>query len=393
MPHLARRMASQARKGFGMYEHVMASNRPSDDIIHLHIGRPHHDTPEHIKTAVKQALDAGIVHYGELSGLGRLREVLAQRYTHEHDTQYTPDEILITNGVTQASFAAFLALIDDGDEVIVLDPFYPQHNSKIELASGRVIAVPLAVRDGLFRLDAVALERAVTPRTRMVVLINPSNPTGAVYTREELQQLADIVARHNLLVLADEVYEFITYDSQQHIVFASLPGMKERTVTVSAFTKAYAMDGWRIGYAAAPKPIIAELRKITMNATTHPNVFAQEGAYTAVVSSQRCVREMVASDRISRDLVVSGFNSVPGVRCGVPQGTIYALPDLAVFGIDSSELAIRIFDQTGVAMEAGTFYGQQSRYHLRVCFGSEPPARVAEAMKRVTAYLTSGDLR
>lgn len=391
----ASRMSSQAGKSFGMFEAAARLQQSGADIIHLEIGRPSSDTPEHIKEAAKAALDAGVVHYGDLQGLGELREALAERYSSHYGVGYTASELLITNGVTQGSFAAFMATIEKGDEVLVLDPFYPQHNSKILFAGGKIVNVPLKLVEGTFRLDAAAVEAAITPATKMIVLINPANPTGTVYTRKELEQIADIATDHDLLVLSDEVYEFITFDEHRHICLASLPGMKERTITLSAFTKAYAMDGWRIGYAAAPESIIAELRRVTMNSTTHPCVFAQEGALAAVTSSQDCVRQMVAEDQVRRDLVVEALNAIPGVSCAVPQGTIYAFCDISGLSVASDDLALRLLEEAHVAVESGTFYTSDSRGkdYLRICFGSEPYERLAEAMERLTNYLGKGGMK
>jgi len=391
----ASRMSSQAGKGFGMFEAAARLQQSGADIIHLEIGRPSSDTPEHIKEAAKAALDAGVVHYGDLQGLGALREALAERYSSHYGVDYSSSEVLITNGVTQGSFAAFMATIEKGDEVIVLDPFYPQHNSKILFAGGKIVNVPLKLVDGTFRLDAAAVERAITSATKMLVLINPANPTGTVYSRAELEQIADIATDHDLLVLSDEVYEFITFDDQRHICLASLPGMKERTITLSAFTKAYAMDGWRIGYAAAPEPMIAELRRVTMNSTTHPCVFAQEGALAAVTASQDCVRQMVAEDQSRRDLVVEALNAIPGVSCAVPQGTIYAFCDISGLGMAADDLAMRLLEEAHVAVESGTFYTSDStgKDYLRICFGSEPYDRLSEGMERLTTYLSKGDVK
>jgi len=199
-------MLSQAGKTFGMYElaaRLQADNQDAD-IIHLEIGRPSFDTPLHIKEAAKTALDNGIVHYGELPGSFALRDALAKRYRENNHIDVNADEILITNGVTQAAFASFMSFIDKGDEVIVLDPFYPQHNSKIQLVGGKVVPVSLDKNKG-FRLDANMLEEAVTPATKMIVLINPANPIGVMYSREELMTIRDVVLRHDLLVMADEV--------------------------------------------------------------------------------------------------------------------------------------------------------------------------------------------
>jgi len=383
----AKRMKAQSGKGFGMYETASRLQSSGADIIHLEVGSPSHDTPLHIKEAAKTALDRGIVHYGDLQGLMGLREALAERYQTERGLGCTPDEILITNGVTHAAFATFMAAVDEGDEVIVLEPFYPQHNSKIAFAGGRVVTVRMTKDNGRFRLDPEVLESAITKATKMVVLINPTNPTGTVYTLDELAALAAVVERHDLMVLADEVYEYVLFDDQKHISFATLPGMKDRTITVSAFTKAYAMDGWRIGYAVAPKRIIDDLRRVTMNDITHPCVFAQEGALVAVTHSQDCVREMVIEDQRRRDLVVKRINSIPGLNCVAPQGSIYAFPDCSALNIGSNDLALQILQSAHVAVESGSFYGASGEGHLRICFGSEPYARVEEAMDRIAFHL------
>ena len=390
MKSLAQRMLSQASKNFGMYEAAakLQSEDSAADIIHLEIGRPSFDTPLHIKEAAKTALDNGVVHYGELNGAFALRDALAKRYRERNQVDVSADEILITNGVTQAAFAAFMTFIEAGDEVIVLNPFYPQHNSKIELLGGKAVSVSLDKSSG-FRLDASALEKAITSSTKMIVLINPSNPIGTMYSREELMELRGIVLKHDLLVLADEVYEFNIYDGNQHISFASLPDMKEHTITISAFTKGYAMDGWRIGYAAAPKNIISQMLKITLNETTHPCVFAQEGALAAVTNSQDCVKAMVAEDCLRRDLVVERLNKMPGVHCRVPQATIYAFPDFSAWGIASDKLAHDILQDCHVAIESGTFYGSAGAGHLRICFGSESYERLEKGMDRLENYLQS----
>lgn len=383
----AERIKSQYNKGYGMYEKAAQLQSSGVDIIHLELGRPSSDTPLHIKEAAKSALDNGIVHYSDLSGEQGLREALAERYTSTRNLPCTADEILITNGVTQASFATFMAGLGEGDEAIVFDPFYPQHNSKIAFAGGKAVKVALQQKGGRFVFDAEAIESAITDKTRMLVLVNPGNPSGTVFTRDELEALAEIAEKHDLLVLADEVYEYICYDDAKHICFASLPGMKKRTVTVSAFTKAYAMDGWRLGYAVAPKAIIDDLRRVTMNDTTHPCVFAQEGGRAAVTGSQECVRTMVEEDRQRRNLLVRRLNEIPGISCATPEGSIYAFPDISALGMTSDELALKILQDSHVAIESGSFYGDSGEGHLRICFGSEPIARIEEAMDRIERYV------
>lgn len=384
----ARRMASQVTKSFGMFETAARMSVPGRDIIHLELGRPSADTPIHIKEAAKQALDDGIVHYGDLQGTLSLRAALAEKLRRRNGLDFGPDEILVTTGLTQAAFAAFMAGLDPDDEVIVLEPFYPQHNPKIELVGGRVVSVPLLKRDG-FRLDARAVDAAITDRTAMIVLINPSNPVGTVYSREELQALAGIAIRNDLIVVSDEVYESIIYDQQRHISIASLPGMAERTITLGAFTKAYAMDGWRMGYAAARPEFIQQMLRVTLNETTHPCVFAQEGARAAITGPQDCVAEMLEEDRRRRDLVVERLNEMTGVSCRPPEGTIYVFPDFSGLGISSADLAQALLHESHVAVEAGSFYGSAGEGHLRICFGSEPYERLVEAMDRIERFCKS----
>lgn len=384
----AKRMSTQASKSFGMFEVAAQMEARGVDIIHLELGRPSADTPRHIKEATKQALDDGIVHYGELLGTHSLREALAAKLKDYNKLDFSADEILVTTGLTQAAFAAFMAGLDPGDEVIVLDPFYPQHNSKIELMGGKVVTVSLSKHNG-FRLDVDAIESAVNERTTMIVLINPANPVGTVSSRNELLALADLAIRHDLIVLSDEVYEHILYDDSQHISIGSLDGMRERTITLGAFTKAYAMDGWRMGYAAAKPEFIQQMLKVTMNETTHPCVFAQEGALAAVAGPQDCLREMVAEDCRRRDLVFRRLNAMPGINCHLPEGTIYAFPDFNSLGMPSTELALAILEQAHVAVESGSFYGPSGEGHLRICFGSEPYERLSEAMDRIDAFVNA----
>lgn len=383
----AARMQSQQGKSFGVYEAALQLESQGVDVIHLGVGRPSDDTPRLIKEAAKAALDAGCVHYGDLQGTRSLREALAARYVRERNLPASADEILVTNGVTQASYAAFTASLDPGDEVIVLDPFYPQHNSKITLLGGVVVPVPLAESAGRFGIDSGAIEHAITARTRMIVLINPGNPTGTVWTRAELEALASIAIAHDLLVLADEVYEYIVFDGRSHTSIASLPGMWERTITVSAFTKAYAMDGWRLGYAVAPAGIIRQMKLVTMNVTTHPCVFAQEGAIAAVLHADGERSRMVEGDRRRRDLVVERLDGLPGVRCPRPEGSIYALPDVRDLGLSAAELSRQILREAHVAVESGAFYGARAEGHLRVCFAAAPYDRLVEALDRIEHYV------
>lgn len=385
MPKLARRITQTSPKNFGMF--ARAVTLPGD-LIHLELGMPVHDTPQHIKDATIAALQAGHVHYSDLQGLPELRQALADKLVQDNAMTVSADEIIVTNGLTQASYAAFMAWLDADDEAILLEPYYPQHIGKIELAGGRVVSAPLDAADG-FSIKRHLIEPHITPRTKIIALINPCNPTGRVYTRAELQVLADLAIQHDLIVVSDEVYEQITYDGAEHVSIASLPGMKQRTITMGAFTKAYAMDGWRLGYLAADASMIGALMKITTNEVTHVNTFIQHGALAAVTGPRDVLAGLVADDRARRDLVVGRLNQMPGVTCAPVEGTIYAFPDISATGLSAQDAAEALLEQTGVVVEAGSFYGAVGEGHLRVCFGSQNADRLTEAMDRMQRFFNA----
>ena len=382
MPKLARRITDTSPKNFGMFAKAIGVE---GDLIHLELGMPVHDTPTHIKEATITALRAGEVHYSDLQGIAPLRAAMADKLATHNNLIVDPGEIIVTNGLTQASFAAFMAWLDEGDEAILLDPYYPQHIGKIELAGAKAVIAPLDAADD-FRIKRDLIAPHITPATKMICLINPCNPTGRVFDKDELQVLADLAIEHDLIVLSDEVYEQITYDTAQHISIASLPGMKERTITTFAFTKAYAMDGWRLGYLVADAAMIGALMKITTNEVTHVNTFIQHGALAALTGPPDVLADMVADDQARRDLVVSRLNQMPGVRCPYPEGTIYAFPDIRATGLPAQVVADRLLSEAQVVVEAGSFYGAQGEGHLRVCFGSQTAERLEEAMNRMSRF-------
>ena len=388
MPKIARRISETSKKSFGMFARAAALGPAGEDLIHLELGRPIHDTPQHIKDATIAALKAGHVHYGDLQGEPSFRAALSDKLKSFNRIDASPEEVIVVNGLTQASFAAFLALIDPGDEVILLEPYYPQHVGKVELAGGRIVTVPLDAADD-FSIRADWVEQAITPRTKMIVLVNPCNPTGRVYSRQELETLADVAIRHDLFVLSDEVYEYITFDGHEHVSIASLDGMRERTVSTFAFTKAYAMDGWRLGYIAADASLIPALMKITSNEVTHVNTFIQYGGLAAVTGGMDAVSRMVEDDRVKRDMVVRSLNQMPGVSCAPPEGTIYAFADISATGRPSQALAEDLLEQARVVVEAGSFYGAAGEGYLRVCFGSVSHEQLQEAMTRMSRFFNA----
>ena len=369
-----------------MYQRAAALYPNDPEVIHLEIGRPDYDTPAHIKDATIAALRAGKVHYGEFQGETDLQQAIATRVRQFNHIDARPGGVVVTNGVTHASYAVAMAALDPGDEVILLEPYYPQIVNKVQLAGGVVVSVPLDAANA-FSIDAGRIEAAITPRTRMICIVNPNNPTGRVYTRAELQALADLAVRHDLLVLSDEVYERIVYEGE-HISIASLPGMAERTISQFAFTKAYAMDGWRLGYLVAHPKFIPAIMKVTMNDVSHVNVFIQAGGVAALQGDQAVVERMVQEDQRRRDLVCESLHGLAGIQCPRPQSTIYAFADIRGTGRSSQALADELLTHTKVSVEAGIFYGPAGEGFLRICFGGEPYERIAIAMDRLRKFLS-----
>ncbi|KAJ02067.1 pyridoxal phosphate-dependent aminotransferase [Sulfitobacter mediterraneus] len=378
----ARRITDTSPKNFGMFAKAV---QMKGDLIHLELGMPAEDTPQHIKDATIAALQAGHVHYSNLQGIPELRSAIADKLRQKNTMDISADEVIVTNGLTQASFAAFMAFLDEGDEALLLAPYYPQHIGKAELAGAKVTIAPLDAANG-FSINRALLEPHINAATKVIALINPCNPTGRVYTRDELQIIADLAQEHDLLVLSDEVYEEITYDNAAHISIASLPGMKERTISMFAFTKAYAMDGWRLGYIAADQSLIGPMMKITTNEVTHVNTFVQHGAWAALTGDPAILQGMVDRDRERRDLVVSRLNQMPGVTCAPVEGTIYAFPDISATGLTAQDCADMLLAATGVVVEAGSFYGDAGEGHLRVCFGCADMDMLRDAMDRMQRF-------
>jgi aspartate aminotransferase len=383
----ADRIAKTSTKSFGMYEKALHYTA-ARDLIHLELGRPIHDTPQHIKDATIVALQEGKVHYSDIHGEPAFRAALSTKLASINGIVAAPDDILVCNGLTHASYLAFMAALDPGDEVILLDPYYPQHLNKIELAGGVPVGAPLH-RARNFGISAELIERRVTKRTKMIVLVNPSNPTGRVYTRTELEELASVAVKHDLLVVSDEVYDQVVYDGHRHISIATLPGMAERTISLFAFTKAYAMDGWRLGYLTAPSHMIPAMLKISMNDATHVNTFIQYGGLAAVTAPPDAVNEMTRDDQDKRDVVVRALNAMPGVTCTLPEGTIYAFANIEATGRDSTWIATALLEKAEVVAEDGAFYGPSGQGHLRICFGSQSRVRLEEALDRMATFFSA----
>jgi aspartate/methionine/tyrosine aminotransferase len=338
-------------------------------IVHLEIGEPDFDTPANVRAAAKQALDAGATHYAPFPGIPTLREAIAADATARKGFPVTPDRVFVTVGGKGVMLYAILGIVDPGDEVIVPDPGYPIYESLVRFVGGTPVAIPIRMAND-FRLDVDELASLITPRTRMLVVNSPANPTGGVLTRTDLERIAELAIRHDLAVLADEIYSRILYDGTEHVSIASLPGMAERTIVLDGFSKTYAMTGWRLGYAIVPPTLVQTYSQLIINTISCAPTFAQLGAVEALTGPQADVDAMVVEFRARRDLVVDGLNAIAGVSCLRPTGAFYAFPDIAGTGLTGAELAERLLHDAGVCVLAGTAFGGVGTDHIRISYAN-----------------------
>jgi len=358
------------------------------DIVHLNIGRPDFDTPTHIKQAAKAALDAGRVHYTSNYGELALRRAIATKLRVDNGLQYEPEtEILVTSGVSEAIAIAILGFLTPGDEILVPAPAYLNYFHCATLAGAVPIPVPLRQKND-FQLDAQDVLDRITPRTRMLAVVTPQNPTGSVCPASVLDQLAEVARSSDLIVLADEIYEKLVYGGLEHASIAALPGMRERTITLNGFSKAYSMTGWRIGYAAAPRPVIDVLVRIVQYTTVCANSFAQAGALAALDGPQEPVNTMRDEFDRRRRLVIDRLSAIPGLTSAQLQGAFYAFPDVSAFGLDDSALADRLLQDHGVAVVPGSAFGPGGEGHLRLSYATEY-GRLAAGLDRLAEGLAA----
>ena len=315
-----------------MMERAQQLDREGKKVIHLEVGRPDFDTPDHIKQAAIRALNDGVVHYTSNYGLPSLRSAIADKLHRDTGLDFDPlSEIIVTAGANEAIFMALMSTLNPGDEVLVPDPSWLNYFHCISMAGGRVVSVPLREENG-FKLDPEDVARAITPRTRMLIVVTPHNPTGAVLSKDDLKALASLACERNLLVLADEIYEKLVYDGAEHHSIASLPGMWERTLTVNGFSKAYSMTGWRLGYVAGPRELIDILIRVHQYTAVCATSFAQSGAVTAYQGKQDCVEDMRREFARRRTLILDRLERMKGIECVHPDGAFHPRVEAAIRG-------------------------------------------------------------
>ena len=363
------------------------------DVINMSVGEPDFNTPSHIKVAAKQAIDNNYSKYSPVAGYPDLRKAIVAKLKNENNLDYTAAEISVSNGAKQCVCNAVLALVDDGDEVIIPAPYWVSYPQMVKLAGGNPVIVPAGFEQD-FKMTAQQLEAAITPKTRMLILCSPSNPTGSVYTAEELEALAKVILKHeDLFVLADEIYEHINYTGK-HASIASIPGMKERSIIINGVSKAYAMTGWRIGFAAAPEWIIKGLNKLQGQYTSGPCSVSQKAAEEAYVASQQCVEEMRVAFERRRNLIVELAKDIPGLEVNVPQGAFYLFPKCSSFFgktdgkrviNTSSDLAMYLLEEGHVATVGGDAFGDPDCFRMSYATSDD---NIREAMRRIKECLS-----
>lgn len=363
------------------------------DVINMSVGEPDFNTPDHIKEAAKKAIDENYSRYSPVPGYPDLRKAIAAKLKNENGLDYNINEILVSNGAKQSVCNTVMALVNDGDEVIIPAPYWVSYPQMVKLAGG----VPVIVNAGFeqdFKMTAQQLEEAITPKTRILILCSPSNPTGSVYSKEELESLAEVIKKHDdLYVLADEIYEHINYTGR-HASIAQFPGMKERSIIVNGVSKAYAMTGWRIGFIAAPEWIVKGCNKLQGQYTSGPCSVSQKAAEAAYTLPQDCVETMRQAFERRRDLIVELAKDIPGLEVNVPQGAFYLFPKCSSFfgksdGTrtinNSTDFAMYLLEVGHVATVAGDAFGDPDCFRMSYATSD---ANIREAMSRIKKVLS-----
>jgi aspartate aminotransferase len=355
-------------------------------IVHLEIGEPDFATPDNITEAAVAAMQAGYTHYTPAGGITEAREAVARFVSRRLGVEADATEIVLTPGSKNVLLFVLLACVEPGDEVIYPDPGYPIYSSLVNFIGAAAVPVRLREERG-FRMDLDELAALVTPRTRLLILNSPQNPTGGVLTREDVEFIAGLAVEHDLLVVSDEIYSQIVY-GPEHVSILSQPGMKERTVLMDGMSKAYAMCGWRLGYGMAPRALASRMEALMINSSSCAAAFTQMAVIEALESpeSDAAVQRMVAQFRSRRDLVVAGLNAMPGVRCETPQGAFYAFPNIQGTGRDERELAEELLERAGVALLPGTAFGPAGAGFLRLAY-TQAEADLRTGLERIGAYL------
>jgi aspartate aminotransferase len=334
------------------------------DVCGFGAGEPDMDTPEHIKAAAIEALQNGFTKYTPSAGTPELRQAISEKFKADNNLEYKPSQVIVSNGAKQSCFNAIAAVCDPGDEVIIPAPYWLSYPEMVRLA-GAEPAIVQTTEENAWKITPEDFENAMTPRTKMIILNSPGNPTGSVYTKDELRALSEIAAEEDIYILSDEIYEKLTYDGAEHVSIASLtPEAYDLTITVNGFSKAYAMTGWRLGYLGAPEPIARAIDSMQSHSTSNPCSFAQKGALAALKGDQQCVADMREEFDIRRQYMCERINSISGLSAVTPLGAFYVLVNIGSLGLKSQNFADRLLSKANVAVVPGIAFGDDRTVRL-----------------------------
>jgi len=339
------------------------------DLVSFGIGEPDFITPTHIREAAKKAIDEGYTRYTPNLGFPEFRKALAIKLNQKNKISVTPEEVVVTSGGTEALFFSFYTLLNPGDEVIIPDPGFVTYESQIYFAGGTPVNFTLRGENN-FHPDLEELKNCVTSKTKAILLNSPSNPTGAAFSEDELSAIAQLAQEKSLIVISDELYEDIVYNGGEHFSIASLPGMKERTISIFGFSKSYAMTGWRLAYLAAEANLVKEMAKLLQNTAVCANSVAQRAGLAAIQSSQDCVKEMFTAYNERRNVLIKGLNEIKGLSCHAPEGTFYAFVNIKETGMSAEELSMYLLEECKVVTVPGTAFGKQGEGYIRLSFAT-----------------------
>ena len=339
------------------------------DVYSFGAGEPDFDTPEHIKAAAIEALNAGFTKYTPSSGTPELRAAISEKFKRDNGLEYKPSEIIVSNGAKQSCFNAIMAVCGEGDEVIIPAPYWLSYPEMVRLAGAEPVIVQTTAEND-WKMTPQQFEEAMSPRTKMVIINSPGNPTGAVYSKEELRAIVEVAADEEITILSDEIYECLTYDGAEHVSIASLtPEARDLTITVNGFSKAYAMTGWRLGYLGAPEKIAKAIDSMQSHATSGPCSFAQKGGLAALTGSQQCVADMREEFNIRREYMFERLSAIHNVSAVKPRGAFYMLADISKLGMTSTNFADRLLSKANVAVVPGIAFGDDRVVRLSYATG------------------------
>ena len=368
--------ASGIRKMFNL-----AAQHP--DAIKLTVGEPNFDTPDYIKEAAKKAIDEGMTHYAPNAGLPVLREAIANRYKKYWDG-YTAENVIVSVGALEGLTLSLMTLLDPGDEIIVPDPCFPNYFGQAEIIGAKAVPVP-TYEENEYRIQAADIEKAITPKTRAIILNSPCNPTGAVLTKEDVLAIAELVKKHDLWVFSDEPYDSIVYDGAEAFSMAQVPEVRDHVIVLNSFSKSYAMTGWRIGYLLAPAEYTTKMAQLQEGVVSCVSTFSQVAAAEALKSTE-CVESMVKDYTRRRDILIDGINAIPGFSCKKSAGSFYAFANIKAFGKSSQEFAEELLENAKVVVVPGSAFGEMGEGYLRLVFANSDE-NLKEAVRRIDEYV------